>query len=220
MLSTTTALVTGGSGGIGRAICIELARRGATILPAGRNAQELTETLNLINDANPSANHKAFSCDIKDPASIQDLVDSVKKHASLNNIPTIGHLINVAGTNSDSLLVRSSPTQIDSIISTNLIGTINMCKYFTKTFFLKQRAGSIVNISSVVALHGNTGQSVYSASKAGILGFSKSLAKELAPANIRVNVVCPGLIDTNMTGTLLPLLFFHFHLFFFIRNLL
>ncbi|OMJ28352.1 Carbonyl reductase family member 4 [Smittium culicis] len=201
MLSKT-AIVTGGSGGIGRAICIELAKAGITVLPVGRNKIELDNTIAEAKSHSSNLNHKFFICDVSNANEISSLASEIKELIKNKEIPQIHHLINSAGINKDSLLIRSTVSELEQILSVNLYGTINMCKQFTKTFFLRQKSGSIINISSIVGQHGNAGQTIYSASKAGVIGFSKSLAKELAPINVRVNTICPGYIETKMTGNL------------------
>ncbi|OMJ20321.1 Carbonyl reductase family member 4 [Smittium culicis] len=201
MLSKT-AIVTGGSGGIGRAICIELAKSGITVLPIGRNKNELDITIAEAKSQSSNLNHKSFTCDVSNANEISLLASQIKELIKNKEIPQMHYLINSAGINKDSLLIRSTESELVQMLSVNLFATINMCKQFTKSFFLRQKCGSIINISSIVGQHGNAGQTIYSASKAGVIGFSKSLAKELAPINVRVNTICPGYIETKMTGNL------------------
>ncbi|PVV04808.1 hypothetical protein BB560_000682 [Smittium megazygosporum] len=190
-----TAIVFGGSGGIGRAICLEFARLGATVVAIGRNSSALDEVLKNL-PTTSDQEHSILNCDVTDTKNISQVLDFInKKYEKVN------HLVNAFGINSDSLLVRQPDSDIYKTINSNLIGTINTCKAFTK-LFLSQKHGSIVNISSIVGQHGNIGQTVYSASKAGVIAFSKSLAKEIGPKNIRVNVICPGYINTNMTKSI------------------
>lgn len=189
------ALVTGGSRGIGRSICVELASRGAHVLVNYRSGEDAAkETVGLCEKAGGKA--EAVGFDIADAEAVEKAVKQI-----LADHKRLDILVNNAGVNKDQLLIRTSLDDWNSIIGTNLGGTFYMLKTVGRAM-MKQRGGSIVNISSVVGRSGNIGQTAYSASKAGILGMTKSIAKELGSRNVRVNAVCPGFIETEMTGDL------------------
>ncbi|XP_025005874.2 3-oxoacyl-[acyl-carrier-protein] reductase isoform X2 [Gallus gallus] len=143
-----------------------------------------------------SAGHLALSCDVSREQEVQHAFEEIQR-----NLGPINYLVNAAGINRDGLLLRTKTEDIVSQIHTNLLGTMLTCKAAVKSM-IHHQGGAIVNIGSVVGLKGNSGQSIYSASKAGIVGFSRSLAKEVARKQIRVNVVAPGFIHTEMTAHL------------------
>ena len=194
MMDGKVALVTGASRGIGRAVAFELARRGAMVaLVATREndaTKELVESLNAITKA------RMYVCDIADSEQIKNTVDSV-----LKDFGTVDYLVNNAGITRDNLLMSMSEDEIDSVLDVNLKGTILMTKALIRTF-IRKKSGSIVNISSVVGIMGNAGQVNYAASKAGIIGVTKSVAREYASRNIRCNAVAPGFITTDMTDSI------------------
>lgn len=194
MMDGKVALVTGASRGIGRAVAFELARRGAMVaLVATREndaTKELVESLNAITKA------RMYVCDIADSEQIKNTVDSV-----LKDFGTVDYLVNNAGITRDNLLMSMSEDEIDSVLDVNLKGTILMTKALIRTF-IRKKSGSIVNISSVVGIMGNAGQVNYAASKAGIIGVTKSVAREYASRNIRCNAVAPGFIATDMTDSM------------------
>jgi 3-oxoacyl-[acyl-carrier protein] reductase len=185
-LEGRTALVTGGSRGIGRAIAAELANAGATVVIAYRSGAE---------DAEAAAGElgcRALQADVSDPDEAKRLVEEAGD---------VDVLVNNAGITRDGLLARMSDEDWRTVLDTNLGGTFNTCRAVTRGM-MKRRSGSIVNISSVVGLHGNPGQTNYSASKAGIIGFTKALARELGSRGVRANVVAPGYISTRLTTEL------------------
>ena len=192
-LQDKVALVTGGSRGIGRSICQVLASKGAAVvLSDAGNEAAATETVKAITDAGGKA--KAVRFDVADSAACTNAVEEVFKEFTRLDI-----LVNNAGITIDGLIMRYRDEDWDKTLNTNLKGVFNLCRAVTRPM-MKQRKGSIVNLSSVVGEMGNAGQTAYAASKAGILGITKSLARELAPRNIRVNAVTPGFISTDMTS--------------------
>jgi 3-oxoacyl-[acyl-carrier protein] reductase len=195
LLTGKTAIVTGGSRGIGRAICLAFAREGANVavVYAG-NTTAAEETLKLIEAENGSG--MAIKCDVSDASAVDDMVKEVKAKFGAVDI-----LVNNAGITRDSLLMRMKEDDWQAVLNTNLNGVYHCTKAVTK-LMMKQRHGSIVNITSVVGVTGNAGQANYAAAKAGIIGFTKSVAKELASRNIRSNAIAPGCIATDMTAVL------------------
>lgn len=194
---TRVAVVTGGSRGIGRAICIALAKQGKNlVINYAGNEAAATETLNLCKEANPEISAITFKADVSKEEETKALVD-----AAMNEFGRIDVLVNNAGITADNLLARMSIEEFDRVISLNLRGTYLCCQAVTRTM-MKQRFGRIINLSSVVGIHGNAGQANYSASKAGVIGLTKSIAKELAARNITANAVAPGFIATDMTNAM------------------
>ena len=195
LLESKVAIVTGGSRGIGKAICQSFAENGCDVAFTYNNSKESAE--NLAKDLkNIGINAKAYKSDASSFYDATQLVEDV-----INDFGKIDILVNNAGIKKDNLLMRMDKEDFDSVINTNLSSVFNLTKASIRTF-LKQRSGSIINISSVVGVKGNAGQSNYSASKAGIIGFSKSVALELGSRNIRSNVIAPGFIETDMTDSL------------------
>lgn len=190
-----TALVTGGSRGIGRAVCLELAGGGAGVaLCYAGNEAAAQETVRAVEALGAKA--LAVRCDVSDAAQVDALVKAV-----LEAFGRIDILVNSAGITRDNLLMRMSEADFDAVIDANLKGTF-LCMKAVSRLMLKQRYGRIVSLSSVVGLRGNAGQVNYAASKAGVIGMTKSLAKELASRGITVNAVAPGFIETDMTAVL------------------
>ena len=195
LLESKVAIVTGGSRGIGKAICQTFAENGCDVALTYNNSKESAE--NLAKDLkNIGINAKAYKSDASSFDDATQLVEDV-----INDFGKIDILVNNAGIKKDNLLMRMDKEDFDSVINTNLSSVFNLTKASIRTF-LKQRTGSIISISSVVGVKGNAGQSNYSASKAGIIGFSKSVALELGSRNIRSNVIAPGFIETDMTDSL------------------
>ena len=195
LLESKVAIVTGGSRGIGKAICQSFAENGCDVAFTYNNSKESAE--NLATELNKlGVKVKAYKSDASSFDDASKLVDDV-----ISDFGKIDVLVNNAGIKKDILLMRMDKEDFDSVVNTNLSSVFNLTKSSIRTF-LKQRSGSIINISSVVGVKGNAGQSNYSASKAGIIGFSKSVALELGSRNIRSNVIAPGFIETDMTDSL------------------
>ena len=190
-----TAVVTGGSRGIGRAVCLELAKGGANVvLCYAGNEAAAQETVAACEAAGAKA--LAVKCDVADAQQVKNLMDEAVKAFGRIDI-----LVNNAGITRDGLLMMMKESDFDDVISANLRGTFLCMKAVSRTM-MKQRYGRIVNLSSVVGLHGNAGQVNYAASKAGVIGMTKSLAKELASRGVTVNAVAPGFIETDMTAAM------------------
>jgi 3-oxoacyl-[acyl-carrier protein] reductase len=194
MLKDKVAIVTGGAQGIGKEIALSLAREGATVVIADINPQRLKETEKEI--ASSGAEVLTNLCDITDFNQVEQMVNK-----TLDKFKKIDILINNAGVTSDALIVRMSEADWEKVVAVNLKGAFNCTKASAKVM-LKQRSGKILSISSIIGLIGNVGQANYAASKAGIIGLTKSVAKELAPRGINVNAIAPGFIQTEMTATL------------------
>ena len=195
LLESKVAIVTGGSRGIGKAICQSFAENGCDVAFTYNNSKESAE--NLATELNKlGVKAKAYKSDASSFDDSSKLVDDV-----ISDFGKIDVLVNNAGIKKDNLLMRMDKEDFDSVVNTNLSSVFNLTKSSIRTF-LKQRSGSIINISSVVGVKGNAGQSNYSASKAGIIGFSKSVALELGSRNIRSNVIAPGFIEADMTDSL------------------
>ncbi|OFI50410.1 3-oxoacyl-[acyl-carrier-protein] reductase [Floricoccus tropicus] len=192
-LKDKTVLVTGSSRGIGLAIAKKFAQEGANIILNGRS--EISE--NLINEI--AANGVKCIAATGDISSFEDVANMLKKVEE--QLGTIDILINNAGITKDSLFLRMKASDFDDVISTNLTGTFNVSQQIFKKM-MKQRYGVIINLSSVSAQLGNLGQANYAASKAGIIGMSKSMAREGASRNVRSNTIAPGFIETEMTDIL------------------
>ena len=185
-LAGKTALVTGASRGIGRAIAVELAAAGATVVVGYRSGQDEAE------EVATEIGGRAVQADVSDAASAIALVEAAGD---------IDILVNNAGLTRDGLLARMSDDDWRTVIDTNLSSVFYTCRAVARPM-MKKRAGAIVNVSSIVGVHGNWGQTNYAASKAGIIGFTKSLAKELGSRNVRANVVAPGYVKTQLTDVL------------------
>ena len=191
--SRRVAMVTGGSRGIGRACAVGLAEDGYDIavvyagsVDAAREACEACEAA--------GATARAYQCDVADSAAVNTCVETV-------DFGSIWALVNNAGITRDGLLMRMGDDAFDRVLDVNLKGTFNTTRALTKTF-MRQRGGCVINMSSVVGLMGNAGQANYAASKAGVIGLTKAVARELAPRGVRVNAVAPGFVETDMTAKL------------------
>ena len=185
-LEGKNALVTGASRGIGRAIAAELAAAGAAVVLSYRTGAD--EAVALAAEIRG----RAVQADVSDPDSARALVEEAGD---------LDILVNNAGVTRDGLLVRMSDEDWDTVIDTNLASCFYTCRAAARGM-MKKRSGAVVNISSIVGIHGNWGQTNYAASKAGIIGFTKALARELGSRNVRANVVVPGYVKTQLTGVL------------------
>ncbi len=195
MLSGKTAIITGAGRGIGRAIALQFAHYGAKVVLNYRNSiSQVDELLSAIKNAGGEA--IAIRADISQEEEAKNLIDQ-----AINEYKTLDILVNNAGINKDNLLIRMSEEEFDQVININLKGTFFCMKHAAKVM-LKQRFGKIINISSVVGIAGNIGQANYAASKAGVIGITKSAARELSSRGITVNAVAPGFIQTDMTDAL------------------
>jgi 3-oxoacyl-[acyl-carrier protein] reductase len=195
MIKNKNAIVTGGTRGIGREIARTLAQNGANIAINYRNYSEEIEK--LVEELRSfGVKVLAVKCDVSKEEEVSNFVKEVK-----NNFERIDILVNNAGITKDGLIIRMSEKDFNDVIDINLKGTFNTTKAVSAVM-VKQRYGKIINISSVVGVTGNAGQCNYAASKAGVIGFSKSVARELAARNINVNVIAPGYINTDMTSVL------------------
>ena len=195
MLTGKVAIVTGAGRGIGREIALALAADGATVIVNYNGSKEAAdETVSQITADGGTA--EAVQCNVSDFAASEAFVKQ-----ALEKYKKVDILVNNAGVTRDNLIMRMSEEDYDAVLDTNLKGAFNMIKHLSRSF-IKQRSGKIINISSVSGIRGNAGQSNYSASKAGLIGLTKSVAKELASRGINVNAVAPGLIDTDMTRAL------------------
>jgi len=195
LLDGKTVIITGASRGIGRGIALVLASHGANIaFTYSQSVDSANKLVCEITDLGVVC--KAYKSNAASFNESQELVNKI-----LKDFTTFDILINNAGITKDNLLLRMSENDFDKVIEVNLKSVFNMVKA-TQKIFLKKRSGSIINISSIVGVKGNAGQSNYAASKAGIIGFSKSIALELGSRNVRSNVVAPGFIETEMTSKL------------------
>ena len=195
MLTGKNALVTGAGRGIGRAIALELAKRGAFVIVNYNGSKDAAEqTVSAIKDAGGDA--VSVQCNVSDVTACQEMMDALVKEYTHIDI-----LVNNAGITRDDLLMRMKEESFDAVIDTNLKGTFNTIRHLSR-YMLKQRSGKIINISSVSGILGNAGQANYSASKAGVIGLTKAVARELASRGICVNAVAPGFVETDMTAAL------------------
>lgn len=194
-LDGRVALVTGASRGIGASIAIELAARGAVVAVNYAGSKDAADAVVAAIESS-GGTAKTFQADVSDSGACTKLVGDV--HDAFG---TLDIVVNNAGITRDGLLVRMSDEDWDAVIATNLSGVFAISRAAGK-IMMKQRSGSIVNVTSVVGLVGNAGQANYSAAKAGVIGLTKSVAKELAPRGVRVNAVAPGFIGTDMTAKL------------------
>ena len=189
------AIVTGAGRGIGHAIAVRLASEGARVASVSRTEANAQRTADEINAGRADA-AKAYSVDVSDHAAVQAVGARIMEEFGRVDI-----LVNNAGVTRDGLSMRMSPEDWDTVLNTNLKGAFNFVQSVQRPM-IKQRSGRIINISSVIGLIGNAGQANYAASKAGLIGFTKSLAREMASRGITVNALAPGLIETDMTSVL------------------
>jgi len=193
-LTDQVVLVTGGSRGIGYAIAKHFAEAGAHVIISSRSEKTLTAAAKELSTDQISVT--AIPCDVSAPDSIKSLLDEI-----ITKFDRIDVVVNNAGITRDNLMLRMNEEDWDSVLNTNLKGAFFTTK-FASRYMLKQKSGCIINISSVVGITGNPGQTNYAASKSGILGLTKATAQELASRNIRVNAIAPGYITTEMTDKL------------------
>lgn len=195
MLKNKNAVITGATRGIGREIAITLAKNGANIaINYRKENDDLNSLLNELRELGVNVFTK--KCDVSNGEEVEEFIKESK-----DSLGSIDILVNNAGITKDGLILRMKENDFDSVIDVNLKGVFNTTKSVSG-IMMKQRSGKIINIASVVGLSGNAGQCNYAASKAGVIGFSKSIARELATRNINVNVVAPGYINTDMTKDL------------------
>ena len=195
-LSGQTALVTGASRGIGKAIALALGEAGAKVACIARNEEKLRETADAITTAGGTA--VVYACDVTDSAAVQKVVDAVVEDWGQLDI-----VVNNAGITRDTLIPRMSDEEWDEVITTNLRSVFLFTRAATQVM-MRKRSGRIINISSVSGIMGNPGQANYSASKAGIIGLTQTVARELAGRKVTVNAICPGFIATEMTEAMGP----------------
>ena len=191
-LSGQVALVTGGSRGIGKAICERLASSGAKVAVVARDAQRAAEAAASL----AGEGHRGYACDVADSAAVDAVMKQVEQ-----DIGPLDIVVNNAGVTADNLLVRIDDAAWQKVIDTNLKGAFNLTRSVARGM-MRRRKGRIINITSVVGLTGNAGQANYAASKAGLIGLTKAVAKELASRNVLVNAIAPGFIETEMTAEL------------------
>jgi 3-oxoacyl-[acyl-carrier protein] reductase len=193
-LENQIAVVTGAGRGIGRAIALKFAAEGAGVVCVSRTQENSEKVANEIAALGKKA--WAFSVDVSDSAAVSAAAEKI-----LADCGKVDILVNNAGVTRDGLLMRMSDEDWDTVLNTNLKGAFFFTKAFSRAF-AKQRSGRIINISSVIGLIGNAGQSNYAASKAGLIGFTQSIARELAGRGVTVNAIAPGFIETDMTSEL------------------
>ena len=186
------ALVTGGSRGIGLAIAKELARAGAKVAVVGRNSEAAESAATSLE----GAGHAGYGCDVSEAEGATAVVTKIEEELGPVEI-----LVNNAGITRDNIFIRMKEEEWDEVLAVNLKGAFNMTRALARGM-MKRRSGVVLNITSVVGIKGNAGQVNYAASKAGLIGFTKSIARELAPRGIRCNAIAPGFITTDMTAEL------------------
>ena len=194
-LHNKTAIVTGASRGIGECIAKTLANEGCNLILISRSIDSLNEVKNTINNSS-NVNVDCFACDISNYKNVESVFSEIT-----STFDKVDILINNAGITRDNIILRMTEEDWDNVLDTNLKGYFNCCKFIIK-HMIKRKQGKIVNISSIIGQKGNAGQNNYSASKAGIIGLTKSLAKEVGSRNININAIAPGYIETDMTKKL------------------
>lgn len=194
-LKDKVAVVTGGSRGLGEAIACKFASMGANIVIIDVGDPALAENVCNKCESEYGVKAKAYRCDVSDFAAVKETVSKIKA-----DFGTVHILVNNAGITRDGLAAMMSEEDFDKVIAVNLKGAFNMIRH-TAGLFIRNREGCIINISSVSGIMGNAGQCNYAASKAGLIGLTKTIAKELAPKGVRCNAIAPGFIATDMTGS-------------------
>lgn len=195
MLNEKVAVVTGASRGIGRAIALKLASMDMTVVVNYAGSKEKAE--NVVKEIEKTGGRaEALRCDVSDFSQCQQMIEDIHKRYGRIDV-----LVNNAGITRDGLVMAMKEEDFDDVIATNLKGTFN-CTRFVSRIMMKQRHGKIINMSSVSGVAGNAGQVNYSAAKAGVIGITKSMARELASRNVNVNAIAPGFIETDMTDAL------------------
>ncbi len=196
MLRNKIAVITGAARGIGLATCVELARNGATVILLGRDKNALIRACETVRSQIPDARVEYFLCDVSDANSVRDAFQSIYRTYKKLNI-----LVSNAGVLDDALIGMVTPKQIERTFGINTYGVL-YCAQYASRLIARSGGGSIINISSIIGTNGNVGQAVYGGSKAAVIGITKSLAKELAVQNIRVNAIAPGFIETDMAKSI------------------
>jgi len=198
MLRDRIVVVTGAARGIGLAISLEFARQGATVVMLGRTEESLVTACATVKKEVAEAKIEPIVCDVSEPDSVRDAFQATfKKHKKLNV------LVSNAGVLDDALIGMVTAKQIQQTFSINTYSVL-YCAQYASRLIARSGGGSIINVSSIIGTNGNVGQSVYGGSKAAVIGITKSLAKELAPQNIRVNAIAPGFIETDMARSIGP----------------
>lgn len=198
MLSGKIVVVTGAARGIGLATSLEFARQGATVVMLGRSEESLATACATIKKELGDAKIESIVCDVSEPSSVRNAFQAIfQKHKKLNV------LVSNAGVLDDALIGMVTPKQIERTFSVNTYSVL-YCAQYASRLIARSGGGSIINVSSIIGTNGNVGQSVYGGSKAAVIGITKSLAKELAPQNIRVNAIAPGFIETDMARSIGP----------------
>ncbi len=196
LLANQAAIVTGGNAGIGKAVALKLAEEGARIAILGTNPETGLAAVEEIKQLTPASQVQFYTVDVSKTAAVDEGIKKI-----LEDFGQVDILVNNAGITADQLLMKMSEEDWDRVLAVNLKSCFNTCRAIVRSM-LKAKKGKIINVSSVVGLSGNAGQANYAASKAGMIGFTKSLAKELAARNILVNCVAPGFVKTKMTEAL------------------
>ncbi len=196
MLQNKVALITGATRGIGRSISLLFAAEGANVVMAGRNQDLLDSTRQQILELHPSAQVSTLLMDVTDADSVRNAFQALFKISKRLDV-----LVANAGVLDDALVGMVRESQMQSVFATNTFGVLR-CAQYASRLMARNQSGSIINLTSIIGTNGNVGQSVYAGSKAAVIGISKSLAKELAPQNIRVNAIAPGFIDTDMARSI------------------
>lgn len=198
MLKDKVAVVSGAARGIGLATTIEFARQGATVVMLGRTEDSLATACVTVKQQVVEAKIEPIVCDVSEPGSVRDAFQAIfQKYKKLNV------LVSNAGVLDDALIGMVTPKQIERTFSVNTYSVL-YCAQYASRLIARSGGGSIINVSSIIGTNGNVGQSVYGGSKAAVIGITKSLAKELAPQNIRVNAIAPGFIETDMAKSIGP----------------